>query len=81
MVEAVGIEPTADPSNDKDLQQSIAQKAGNEAGFRAENAPAETPPDPDLRAVIEAWPNLPEVVKAGIMAMVRTSGSDRDRTP
>ena len=76
MVEAVGIEPTARPCNDKDLQQSIAQKAENEAGFRAETAPAETPPDPDLRAVIEAWPDLPKAIRAGIVAMVTAASRD-----
>jgi len=28
---------------------------------------------PDLEAVISAWPELPEAVKAGIVAMVRAS--------
>jgi hypothetical protein len=28
---------------------------------------------PDLRAVIEAWPDLPEAVRAGIVAMVRAA--------
>jgi hypothetical protein len=32
--------------------------------------------DPDLQALIDAWPGLPEAVKAGILAMVTTS---RDR--
>ena len=27
---------------------------------------------PDLAAVISAWPDLPEAVRAGIVAMVRT---------
>lgn len=31
------------------------------------------PSDPDLAAVIDAWPNLPEAIRAGIMAMVRSS--------
>ena len=29
--------------------------------------------DPDLRAVLDAWANLPNAVKTGIMAMVRAS--------
>jgi hypothetical protein len=29
--------------------------------------------DPDLAAVIDAWPALPEVVRAGILAMVRAA--------
>ena len=34
--------------------------------------------DPDLAAIIECWPDLPDTVKAGILAMVRgysSSGS------
>ena len=37
----------------------------------------ETVPPPRLRAVIEAWNNLPEVVKIGIVAMVRAALSPR----
>ena len=29
-----------------------------------------SPQDPPLQAVIEAWPELPEQIKAGILAMV-----------
>ena len=29
--------------------------------------------DPDLAAVVEAWPDLPEAIKAGILAMVKAS--------
>jgi hypothetical protein len=29
--------------------------------------------DPDFQEVIDAWPALPETVKAGIMAMVRAA--------
>jgi len=31
--------------------------------------------DPDLAAVVEAWPELPEALKAGILAMVKASRS------
>jgi len=31
-------------------------------------------PHPDLQAVIDAWPALPDAVKAGIVAMVKASG-------
>jgi len=33
-----------------------------------------TPTDPDLAALIAAWPNLPSAVKAGIVAMVKATG-------
>jgi hypothetical protein len=42
-------------------------------------ASAATPPplspaaDPDLAAVLSAWPHLPEPVKAGILAMVKAT--------
>jgi hypothetical protein len=29
--------------------------------------------DPDLAAVLAAWPSLPEAIKAGILAMVRAA--------
>jgi hypothetical protein len=31
------------------------------------------PNDPDLAAVVAAWPELPEAIKAGILAMVKTA--------
>ena len=36
--------------------------------------------DPDLAAVVEAWPELPEALKAGIVAMVKAARS-RDTRP
>lgn len=38
---------------------------------------AESPTDPDLSAVVTAWPALPPAIRAGILAMVRASGSGR----
>ena len=29
---------------------------------------------PDLQAIIKAWPELPDAVKAGILAMVHAAG-------
>jgi hypothetical protein len=31
------------------------------------------PSDPDLDAVVEAWPSLPDAIRAGIVAMVRAT--------
>lgn len=33
---------------------------------------------PDLKAVIDAWPDIPETVRAGIVAMV-TAAKDKDK--
>lgn len=43
--------------------------AAESAAAGAENGPV----DPDLQAVIDAWPALPAAVKAGILAMVRAA--------
>ena len=31
---------------------------------------------PDLQAVIDAWPDLPAALQAGILAMIRTAKRD-----
>ncbi|MBL9001782.1 MAG: hypothetical protein JNK25_11670 [Phycisphaerae bacterium] len=36
--------------------------------------PAPTPPDPELAAVVAAWPALPPAIRAGVMALVRAGG-------
>ncbi len=42
----------------------------------ARNQPRlDAPKDPDLAAVVEAWPELPEAQKAGIVAMVKAARS------
>ncbi len=34
------------------------------------------PIDPDLAALIGAWPTLPAALRAGIVAMVRAAGAE-----
>ena len=53
---------SANPEGNDDFQESAAPGAA----ASAENAPI----DPDLSALIEAWPGLANDVKAGILAMV-----------
>ena len=49
----------------------VRLRAGPESAQRqAQNAH-----DVDLQSVIEQWPDLPPAVKAGIVAMVRASGT------
>ncbi len=38
-------------------------------------ASSESENDADLQAVIDAWPTLPEAVKADIVAMVKAAGA------
>jgi hypothetical protein len=40
-------------------------------------APVKPPPvAPDLAAVVDAWPDLPDAIRAGIVAMVKTASSE-----
>ena len=51
--------------------QRTAQKA---AYVRNPTDPDSTPEsDPDLAAIVTAWPTLPEAIRAGIVAMVRAT--------
>ena len=56
----------------------VSEGVGADAGaVETKNAHA----DPDLQAIIDAWPGLPEAIKAGILATVKaaggTAGADR----
>jgi hypothetical protein len=39
----------------------------------AENRLAE-PADPDLAGVVQAWPQLPEHIKAAVVALIKSAG-------
>jgi len=64
--------PDANDSDEADLRQARPPLSAplQRAGQNAPNA-AEIPPD--LAELTAAWPRLPEAVKAGIVAMVRTA--------
>jgi hypothetical protein len=46
--------------------------SGNSAAPGAATKPFPTPFDADLRSIIDAWPDLPNALKAGIAAMVKS---------
>lgn len=63
----MGIEPLANfLENSTNLAHRSAQ---NDAPTTCEG-----PMDPGLVAVIDAWPALPEAIRAGILAMERAAG-------
>lgn len=68
-----GLEPqSVTCSNDKHLRE-----AGNESAAESGAVHRQTgPEDPDLARIIDAWPDLPEAVRVGIMAMVQAAGPD-----
>jgi hypothetical protein len=63
----MGIEPHQ--HSPKDLTNPAP--GGAKSGALAPENPAI---DPALAALIDAWPTLPEAIRAGILAMVRAAG-------
>jgi hypothetical protein len=57
------------PENPRENEHS-QDRAASGAAVGIENGPI----DPDLQAIIECWADLPKAVKAGIVAMVKTTG-------
>jgi len=51
------------------LRQSPKQGEAESEAVCRNSAPF----DPELAAVVEAWPTLPEPIKAGILAMVQAA--------
>ncbi len=52
----------------------VSQQGGTDSGTLAgENLP------PDLADVVNAWPTLPEAIKAGILAMVKAARTEGGR--
>lgn len=51
-----------------------ASRAAPGAAHDAENAAAADLQDPDLIAVVRAWPGLPPALRAGIVAMIAAAG-------
>ena len=33
---------------------------------------------PDLKAVVDAWPSLPDAIRAGIVAMIRAAKGEKE---
>ena len=55
-------------------QRTCAATGGRTGERTAENASDCPPADRELAAVIQAWPSLPDAIKAGIVAMVAATG-------
>ncbi len=60
---------SANSSDGQDLGETSNPRAAESDASDCKNAAT----DRDLRAVVDAWPVLPDAVKAGILAMVRAS--------
>jgi len=48
--------------------------APTDPDYNPDTQDGNAPNSADLRAVVDAWPNLPEAIRAGIIAMVKAAG-------
>jgi hypothetical protein len=65
------------PRQGPNYPQKLQEKRGsaNGAAQKAAHFPADKQvSDPGLAALIDAWPTLPDAIRAGILAMVRAAG-------
>jgi hypothetical protein len=61
---------TSYPQNVKNAPRTQSDAPSFDSGA-TQNATRLQPADGDLAEVVEAWPNLPAALRAGILAMVR----------
>ena len=72
-----GLEQSRFPTGNAGVSESGGSKSGNNWEGLGLPTPPATPPkptDPELAAVVAAWPDLPPAIRAGIVAMVGASG-------
>ena len=69
---AYGLGNRGDSRRKSIIPNGVKDFSTNAFPFPCPTDPADTPSD--LAAVVEAWPNLPEALRAGIVAMVKASG-------
>ena len=65
-----GFEHSSDPRGKVRSSSTGGTESGTPGDGSAGNRQA---PDPELAEIAQAWPGLPVVVKAGILAMVKAS--------
>lgn len=71
-----GLEHPQNPSGKSGVASESGAKCGALPGDSDPKPALATPADPDLSAVVAAWPNVPPAVRAGIVAMVKAATPD-----
>jgi hypothetical protein len=69
---AKGVEPAQNPQQTEEKPRIPTSGAAKASVAVSQPMTA----DASLQAVVEAWPSLPEAIKAGIIAMVKVAGKD-----
>ena len=63
-----GLEPGSVTTDNQSKLEKVTDSGGAESGA---DSPDLAQIDPDLAKVVRAWPELPEAVRVGILAMVK----------
>ena len=73
MVERAGLENRCADATPSD-ETNDTTRTYDDSGSDGQNALApDLRSDPELNAVVEAWPGLPTAIKAGILAMMKAT--------
>ncbi|MBC7834257.1 MAG: hypothetical protein H7Y88_04045 [Phycisphaerales bacterium] len=73
-----GLEPSGVSSGNTKVLQSGGSKSGNKDTPLGDSAAEAKRTDPDLAAVVVAWPDLPTAIRVGVLAMVKAAGGHTD---
>ncbi len=76
-VELTGIEPVNELEETENKSMLYSKGSGvtaaHTSALRPENRSQASAPDLDLKRIADAWPRLPQAIRAGIMAIVDTA--------
>ena len=65
-----GLEPSPFPSGKSGVSESGGSKSGNKDAPFGDSAGVVKPTDPELAAVVAAWPTLPLAIRTAILALL-----------
>jgi len=68
-----GSELSRNPSGNTHVPESGGSKSGNKGAGLGPATPPAKPTEPELAAVVAAWPDLPPTIRAGIVALVNAA--------
>ncbi len=81
---AIGIEPTtfslgsgrhsAETPENTEVFEGGSATPSYSASYSTPKSTPEAPADPELAAVVRAWPDLPPAIRAGVLALVKAAG-------
>lgn len=69
-----GLEQPPETTGNTGVSLPSGAKCGALSSDSVPNPTLTKPTDPELAAVVAAWPDLPPAIRAGVLALVRAAG-------